>query len=357
MRSPRNYVAAIGAAALLVGALPASAQVNGAGSSLAAGVYGAWASAYERETKGRVAYKATGSGDGLKQITARSVDFGGSDDPMPNQELEANKLMQIPTVIAGVVPVFNLQGVRPGQLRLTGAVLAEIFAGKISSWNDSQIQSLNSGLVLPKAPIVRVVREDRSGTTALFTEYLARVSSEWARDFGQGQSVRWTTGAVTGRGNSGVLEQVRLNGGAIGYVSYDQALQSKLPYPSMQNASGAYVAPTPASFQAAGAAAAATATDLGRAHSENVSLIAQRGAGVWPITGVTYVLFERNPKDASRAAEVVRFFGWAMLKGDQMAADLGFAPLPIEVQARVLRRLTAEVRGPDGTKITFLQGK
>ncbi|MGL4575997.1 MAG: phosphate ABC transporter substrate-binding protein PstS [Burkholderiaceae bacterium] len=323
-------------------------DIKGAGASFPSTVYTTWAFAYSKEAKTTVSYAASGSGEGIKRISSREVDFGATDNPLTTEDLKKNGLMQFPTLVGGIVPVVNLRGIAPGKLKLTGAVLADIYEGKINSWRDPKIVALNPALDLPARDIIRIVREDASGSTASFTDYLSKASQPWARKAGSATLLKWPAPVVAAKGTDGVMKTMQETAGAIAYVSFDRVMKNNLTYALLQNRNGQFVAPSEASFQAA-----VKASDLGRSGVENASLIDLAGQDVWPITDTTYVLVESAPKTASKSQAVLKFFYWAFLKGDEIIAGTGFAALPVDVQARVVRRL-AEVRSENGDPINLL---
>ena len=318
-------------------------QIVGAGATFPAPLYAKWAELSKAETGLTLNYQAIGSGGGIKQIKARTVDFGASDKPLKPEELEAAGLAQFPTVIGGVVPIVNLEGVQPGQLKLTGALLADIFLGKIRKWNDAAIAALNPGVKLPNLPITVVHRSDGSGTTFLFTSYLTAVAPQWA-SVGASDAVKWPAGQG-GKGNDGVSGYVKQTPGAIGYVEYAFAKQNGLPHASLQNADGQFVAPTAESF-----AAAAANADWTKAPGFYLLLINQPGAGAWPITGATFVLMHKSQADAARGKTVLSFVDWAYDKGDAAASELAYVPLPPALKAQV-RQSWAAIVGPDGQPV------
>jgi phosphate transport system substrate-binding protein len=315
---------------------------------VASGVLKTWTETFEKETSAKIVYKATGSGDGIKQMTARSADFALTDDPVDSLYLASNKLAQFPIFIGAIVPVINVPGVDVGQLRLTGRVLAEIFAGRIALWSDEQIQSLNPSLRLPKLAIVRVVRSDESGSTAVFSEYLSKVSAAWAGGPGSGLAIKWPAEVVAVRGGSAVLEKVGATPGAIGYGAFDAVNRAGMPMAQLQNRSGAWIAPSAASL-----AAAASASDIASSHVDRPHLIDQRGAEVWPISLAVFALVDAKSNDSARMVDVLRFFHWAALNGDGAVSKVGLVPLPLAVRGRVLSGMV-QMRTADGRRIDFL---
>ena len=322
-------------------------ELRGAGSTFAASAYTSWGFSYTKEKGVALAYQATGSGDGIKQILARNVDFGASDYAMSPEELQKNGLVQFPTLISGVVPVLNVPGVKAGQMRMTGPVLAAIFSGKITNWNDREIQQLNPDLRLPSMPIKCIVRADGSGTTAGFTEYLGKVDPEWNNRIGSGLQVNWPKNFTTVKGNEGISSAILATSGAIGYVSANLVAKAQLVYPLLQNRSKSFVAPTNDALRAA--VSASTLTREG----EKLSYIDMPGTYVWPITDATYVLVERTPKNPVRASNVLRFFYWSFLRGDAMASETGYVPLPTMVQARAVASLR-QIRDANDTPLNFM---
>jgi len=310
------------------GASGDKSQLSGAGATFPAPLYTAWASGYETADGARVNYQAIGSGGGIKQIKDATVDFGGTDKPLEAAELAASGLEQFPTVLGGVVPVVNAPGIGPGQVRLDGPLLADVFLGKVKKWNDARIAALNPGVSLPNLPITVVHRSDGSGTSFLFTTYLAGVSGEWKAQVGASDSVQWPTG-LGGKGNDGVAAFVRQTSGSIGYVEYAYAKQNKLAHLLLKNRSGAFVAP-----DADGFAAAAAGADWAKAPGFYLLLLDQPGAKSWPITGATFIL-TRQDAAPEKVAAVHKFFGWAYDQGDADAARLDYVPLPASVKALV----------------------
>jgi phosphate transport system substrate-binding protein len=303
------------------------AQITGAGASFPNPVYQRWGEGAKAAGL-QFNYQSVGSGAGVNQIRNRTVDFGASDAPLSEQQLTEAKLMQFPTVMGAVVPIVNIPGVAPDQLRLTGELLADIYMGKISKWNDPRIVELNNGVTLPNLAIAPVYRADSSGTSFVFTSYLSAVSAEWKQRVGAGTSVRWGTGAGA-RGNEGVAGTVRNTRGGLGYVENAYASQNKLATAQLRNKAGQFVRPTMESFQAA--ASSADWSTPGFA----ASLIDQQGATSWPIVSPTFVLVPTNPQDAARATAVFRFFDWAYTNGGAAARELEYIPLPEGVQAAV----------------------
>ncbi len=297
-------------------------NISGAGASFIYPLVSKWSADYNAATGNQVNYQSIGSGGGIAQIKAGTVDFGSSDKPLDSAELEAAGLGQVPSAIGGVVPVLNVDGLQPGQLKLTGALLGDIFLGKIATWNDPAIAALNPGVSLPAGKISIVHRSDGSGTTFNFSNYLSKVSPDWKSSVGEGTSVQWP-GGVGGKGNEGVASYVQQIKGSIGYVELAYALQNDMPYASLQNAAGNWVQPSAESF----AAAAATA-DWANAQDFNLVITNAPGADAWPITATNFMLMPKQPKDAARSQAALDFFKWAFESGQAQANELHYVPLP-----------------------------
>ncbi|MBF0424999.1 MAG: phosphate ABC transporter substrate-binding protein PstS [Magnetococcales bacterium] len=298
-----------------------AAEVTGAGASFPAPLYAKWADAYQKATGNKINYQSIGSGGGIKQIAAKTVDFGASDMPLKPEELEKQGLTQFPAVIGGEVLAINIPGIKSGTLHLTPALLADIYLGNITKWNDKKITEINPGLTLPDQVIAVVRRSDGSGTTFLFTNYLSKVSPEWKQKVGEGTAVQWPQG-LGGKGNEGVSAFVQRLPGAIGYVEYAYALQNKMPYALLQNAEGAYPEPNEASFRAAAAHADWTKSAF------NEILTNEPGKDSWPITGATFILMQKVQDKPEQGAASLAFFDWSLKNGAKMASDLSYVPLP-----------------------------
>jgi phosphate transport system substrate-binding protein len=311
------------AATVLCGGIPAgAAEITGAGATFPYPIYAKWADAYKTRTGVAMNYQSIGSGGGIAQIKARTIDFGASDMPLETDDLQAAGLMQFPAIIGGVVPVMNLAGVAPGAIRLTGPVLADIFLGKIRKWNDKAIAELNAAVALPDEAIAVVRRSDGSGTTFIFTDYLSKVSPEWKSKVGSSTAVAWPEG-VGGKGNEGVAAYVQRIKGAIGYVEYAYAKRNRMTHASLRNHDGQYVQPDDATFKAAAANA-----DWKSAPGFYQILTDQPGSTVWPITGASFILMHVRQDKPQNAAEVLKFFDWSFRNGQTMAAELDYVPLP-----------------------------
>jgi len=306
-----------------------AAEISGAGASFIFPLVSKWSADYNAATGAKVNYQSIGSGGGIAQIKAGTVDFGSSDKPLSSEELAQAGLGQFPSAIGGVVPVVNLEGLQPGQLRLSGALLADIFLGKIKTWNDKAIADANPGVALPDTKITLVHRSDGSGTTFNFSNYLSKVSGEWKDKVGEGTSVQWPDG-VGGKGNEGVASYVQQIKGALGYVELAYALQNNMPYASMQNAAGNWVQPTAETF-----AAAAASADWAGARDFNLVITNAPGANAWPITATNFMLMHKQPKDAKRSRDTLAFFKWAFENGQQQANELHYVPLPAELVTQI----------------------
>lgn len=329
--------------ALMVAALPvAAADITGAGSTFAYPILAKWAQAYQAKTGIGLNYQSIGSGGGIKQIQAKTVDFGASDKPLTPQELEKHGLTQFPIIMGGVVPVVNLPGVAPGQLKLTGPVLADIFLGKIKRWNDPVIAGLNPGLALPDQAITVVHRSDGSGTTFIFTNYLSKVSPEWKGKVGEEASVSWPVG-VGGKGNEGVASYVRQIKGSIGYVEYAYALQNKMTYTLLKNRAGNFVAPSEQSFRAAAANA-----EWEKVPAFYEILTDEPGNESWPITGATFVLMHKVQQKPEVGKAVLSFFDWAFREGEKLALDLDYIPIPPKVVKLIEASWKTQIRDASG---------
>lgn len=304
-------------------------NITGAGASFVYPVMAKWSADYRAENGRQVNYQSVGSGGGIAQIKAGTVDFGSSDAPLSSEELEAAGLAQFPSVIGGVVPVVNIEGVQPGALRLTGEMLADIFLGKIARWNDPAIAALNPGLALPDQAITVVHRADGSGTTFNLTNYLAKVSADWKSGPGEGTAVKWPAG-IGGKGNEGVAAYVKQVKGGIGYVEFSYAKQNAMSHVILQNAAGNFVEPTSESF-----AAAAESADWENARDFNLVLTNASGANAWPIAATNFILVHRTSKDAARGRATRAFFEWIYTHGDAQADALDYVPLPDPLVAHI----------------------
>jgi phosphate transport system substrate-binding protein len=337
-------LAILAGGALLAGSAFA-VDITGAGATFPYPIYAKWADAYKKQTGIGLNYQSIGSGGGIKQITAKTVDFGASDMPMPPEDLQKNGLMQFPAVMGGVVPVYNITGLTSGQITLTGAQLADIYIGKIKKWNDPALQASNKGVNLPDQAISVVHRSDGSGTTFIFANYLSKVSAEWKDKVGQGTSVEWPSG-VGGKGNEGVANYVGRINGSIGYVEYAYAKQNKLAAAKMVNRDGATVTPEDDSFKAAAAGA-----DWKNAPGMALLLTDQPGKGAWPMTGATFILMHTTQAKPETAREVLKFFDWAYANGSQMAAELDYVPMPASVVTLIKSAWKAQIKDASGKSL------
>ena len=333
----KRFVATL-SAGLLCAASAHAADISGAGATFPAPLYAKWAETYKATTGVGLNYQASGSGGGIKQIKAKTVDFGATDKPLKPEELAASGLYQFPTVMGGVVPIVNLPGVRPGQVKLSGALLGDIFLGKVLKWSDPRIAALNRGVRLPNLPITVVHRSDGSGTSFLFTSYLAMKNPAWASKVGASDAVSWPTG-IGGKGNDGVSAFVKQTMGSIGYVEYAYAKQNKATFVLLQNKAGQFPAPAAANF-----AAAAAGAQWSKAPGNYILLLDQPGPKAWPITGATFILVYRNQVNAATGASVLKFFDWAYKGGDASAVALDYVPLPAAVKGLVRKQWLASVK-------------
>jgi phosphate transport system substrate-binding protein len=320
-------------------------DVTGAGASFPAPVYAKWADAYNKATGARINYQSVGSGAGIKQIKSKTVDFGATDAPLTDEELAKDGMIQFPTVIGGVVPVVNIKGITPGQLRLTGAVLGDIYLGKITKWNDPAITALNPGVSLPDDAIAVVRRADGSGTSFLFTNYLSKVNPEWKSKVGEGTAVNWPTGAG-GKGNEGVSAFVQRLPNSIGYVEYAYAKQNKMSYVQLKNKDGNYTKPDDETFKSAAAGA-----DWSKSFYQ--VLTDQAGKDAWPITGATFILMHKTQEKPANATNALKFFEWAYASGDKSAEELDYVPLPAKVKDLTRKLWTDSLKDASGKAVAF----
>jgi phosphate transport system substrate-binding protein len=340
-----KFIHTIAAAALAAAAFvaPASAlDISGAGATFPYPIYAKWADAYKKETGSGLNYQSIGSGGGIKQIQAKTVTFGASDMPLKGEQLEKDGLVQFPTVMGGVVPVVNIEGIKSGDVVLDGPTLAKIFLGEVKTWNDPAIAKLNPNAKLPSQAIVVVHRSDGSGTTFLFTDYLSKVSADWKSKVGANTAVEWPVG-LGAKGNEGVANNVTQTKGSIGYVEYAYAKQNKMTSLNMMNKDGKAVAPTAEAFKAAAASA-----DWGGTPGFGVILTNQAGPTSWPLAGATFILMHKQPKDTAAAAEALKFFAWAYAKGDKMAEELDYVPMPDTVVGAIEKAWAQQIKDASG---------
>lgn len=344
MKFRTKLLTAVTFASLTLGSAFA-ADITGAGATFPYPVYAKWAEAYKAKTGIGMNYQSIGSGGGIKQIKAKTVDFGASDVPLKVEELDKDGLMQFPAIMGGVVPVVNVEGIKAGDIKLTGDMLADIFLGKITKWNDPKLVALNKGVKLPDAAITVVHRSDGSGTTFIFTNYLMKVSKEWADKVGNNASVQWPTG-TGGKGNEGVAAFVRQIKGSIGYVEYAYALQNKMAYTLLKNKDGQFVSPNSDTFQAAAAGA-----DWENAPGFYEIVTDEPGKKSWPITGASFILMHKVQADGAKAKEVLKFFDWSFKNGAQMAESLDYVPMPDKVVKIIHKAWKTQIKDASGKAI------
>jgi phosphate transport system substrate-binding protein len=339
-----NQLRIIAVAGLLAatGLPAAAAEISGAGATFPYPVYAKWADVYKKETGIGLNYQSIGSGGGIKQIEAKTVTFGATDAPLKGAELDKFGLVQFPMVMGGIVPVLNIEGVTPGELVLDGPTLAGIFLGAVKNWDDPAIKKLNPNAKLPSQAIAVVHRSDGSGTTFNFTYYLTLVSPDWKSQVGSATSVEWPVG-IGAKGNEGVSNNVSQTKGSIGYVEYAYALQNKLIFTKMVNKEGKAVAPTSEAFQAAAANA-----DWDSVPGYGMILANQAGASSWPMTAATFILIPKQPDDAAAATEALKFFAWAYAKGDKMAEELDYVPMPKKVVGEIEKVWADQIKDANG---------
>ncbi len=317
-----------------------AADITGAGATFPYPVYAKWAEAYKRETGIGLNYQSIGSSGGIRQINARTVTFGATDAPVSGENLDKNGQIQFPAIIGGTVPVVNLDGFKPGELRITGPVLAEVFMGNISKWNDPKLAALNPGKALPDQAITVVHRADGSGTTFNWTDYLATVSREWADRVGRGAAVKWPAPtSVGGKGNEGVAANVNRIKGSIGYVEYAYVKKNNMIFMQLQNRSGRWVSPDDLTF-----AAAADGADWFSVPGMGLSIVDQRNPNAWPVSSASFIIMYRDPTDKQASQEVIKFFDWAFKNGAKMSADLDYVHLPVSLQTQIRQRVWSLIK-------------
>lgn len=339
-----SMTAVMGVALMSFATLSAAQDVTGAGASFPAPLYFKWAADYNKATSVKINYQSVGSGAGIKQIDSKTVDFGASDMPLKDDELAKKGLMQFPTVIGGVVPVVNIKGIAPGQLKLSGQVLGDIYLGKITKWTDPAIKALNPTLALPDAAIAPVRRADGSGTSFIFTNYLSKVNAEWKTKVGEGTAVNWPVGAG-GKGNEGVAAFVGRLPNSIGYLEYAYVKQNKMTFVQMKNSAGNFVSPDDTAFKAAAAGAEWS-------KSFYQILTEQPGKDSWPITGATFILLHKAQDKPAQAAASLKFFDWAYKNGDKTAADLDYVPMPASVKT-IVEKAWGEIKDTSGKAVAY----
>ena len=340
----RSVLAFAACSAMGFSAVVGAQEITGAGASFPAPIYSKWASDYNKATGVKVNYQSIGSGGGIKQIDSKTVDFGASDMPQTDEVLHTKGQVQFPTVIGGVVPVVNIKGIEAGQLKLTGAVLADIYLGKLTKWNDAAIKALNPTLALPDTAIAPVRRADGSGTTFIFTNYLSKVSPEWKSKVGESTAVNWPVGAG-GKGNEGVSAFVNRLPNSIGYVEYAYVKQNKMTFALMENSAGVFVKPDEDAFKSAAAGA-----DWSKSFYQ--VLTNQPGKASWPLSGATFILMHAKQDKPANASEVLKFFSWAYANGSKLAADLDYVPLPASV-VNIIQKSWGEIKDQSGKAISY----
>ncbi|PIT77609.1 phosphate ABC transporter substrate-binding protein PstS [Limnohabitans sp. B9-3] len=342
MNTKRAFIKSVAAAAMATLAMGSAfaADITGAGATFPFPIYAKWAEGYKAASGNSLNYQSIGSSGGIRQIKAKTVTFGATDAPMSGDDLEKEGLVQFPAIIGGTVPVVNLDGFKPGELRITGPVLADMFMGKISNFNDPKIAALNPGKKLPDQAITVVHRADGSGTTFNFTDYLSATSKGWAESVGKGAAVKWpAASSVGGKGNEGVAANVNRVKGSIGYVEYAYVKKNNMNYMQMQNAEGKYVAPDDLTF-----AAAAAGADWFSVPGMGVSMVNAKGANSWPISTASFILMYKQPSDKAAAAEALKFFDWSFTNGKKMAADLDYVALPDALTTAIRTRVWSQIQ-------------
>jgi phosphate transport system substrate-binding protein len=338
-------VAVLATGTVMILSTAVAADMTGAGATFPYPIYSKWAEAYKKSTGNGLNYQSIGSGGGIKQIKAKTVDFGASDMPLKIEDLDADGLMQFPAIIGGVVPVVNLEGVAPGQMKLTGDVIAGIYLGKITKWNAPEIVALNAGVKLPGDDITVVHRADGSGTTFLFADYLSKVNADFKTTIGAGTAVKWPVG-VGGKGNEGVAANVQRIKNSIGYVEYAYAKKNKMTFTQLKNKDGQFVSPDDENFKAAAAGA-----DWTKTPGFGVVLTDQAGKITWPITGASFIIMYKSQVDAAKGKEVLKFFDWAFKNGSAMAAELDYVPLPTALTKSIDEVWKAQLKDSSGKAI------
>ena len=342
MNTKRNFIKSIAAAAMATVAMGSAfaAEITGAGATFPYPAYAKWAEAYKAATGNSLNYQSIGSSGGIKQIKAKTVTFGATDAPMKPEDLEKEGLVQFPAIIGGTVPVVNLDGFKPGELKVTGPVLADMFMGKIANFNDPKIAALNPGKKLPDQAITVVHRADGSGTTFNFTDYLTAVSKDWADTVGKGAAVKWpAASSVGGKGNEGVAANVNRVKGSIGYVEYAYVKKNNMTFMQLQNAEGKYVSPDDLTF-----AAAAAGADWFSVPGMGISMVNAKGATSWPISTASFILMYKQPTDKAAAQEAIKFFDWSFTNGKKLASDLDYVPLPDTLTTAIRAKVWTQIQ-------------
>jgi phosphate transport system substrate-binding protein len=317
-----------------------AADITGAGATFPFPIYAKWAEAYKKETGTGLNYQSIGSSGGIRQINAKTVTFGATDAPVKGEDLDKNGQVQFPAVIGGTVPIINLEGFKPGELRITGPVMAEVFLGDIKMWNDPKLVALNPGKNLPNQQITVVHRADGSGTTFNWTDYLTMVSKSWEERVGRGAAVKWPAPtSVGGKGNEGVAANVTRIKGSIGYVEYAYVKKNNLVFMQLQNKNGKYVSPDDLTF-----AAAAAGADWFSVPGMGLSIVDQRGDNTWPVTTASFIIMYKNPDNKAASQEVLKFFDWAFKNGKQLALELDYVPLPDPLTKQIRERVWSQIK-------------
>jgi phosphate transport system substrate-binding protein len=340
----RHIIGAIMVGAMSLAGAAAAETISGAGATFPYPIYAKWAEAYKAKTGTAMNYQSIGSGGGIKQIQAKTVDFGASDMPLKPEDLEKHGLMQYPAIMGGVVPVVNVKGIEPGQLKLDGPTLARIYLGEIAKWNDAALKALNPGVNLPDQAVAPVYRSDGSGTTFLFTNYLSKVSPDWKSKVGSNTSVKFPSG-LGGKGNEGVAALTSRTDGAIGYVEYAYAKQNKMAHAQLKNAAGQFVQPESGAFQAAAANA-----DWAKAPGFGEVLTDEPGEKSWPITGASFILLYKNPAHPEKTKAVLEFFDWSFQHGAKLADALDYVPMPAAT-VELIHEAWGTIKDPDGQQV------
>ena len=334
----KKLIASIGA--LLISTSAFSADITGAGATFPYPIYAKWAEGYKKATGTGMNYQSIGSSGGIRQINARTVDFGATDAPVSGENLDKQGQIQFPAIIGGTVPVINLDGFKPGELRITGPVMAEVFMGTVSKWNDPKLVALNPGKNLPNTEITVVHRADGSGTTFNWTDYLATISPEWLQRVGRGAAVKWpAASSVGGKGNEGVAANVNRIKGSIGYVEYAYVKKNNMTFLQLQNKAGRYVSPDDITF-----AAAADGADWFSVPGMGLSIVDQKNPNAWPVSSASFIIMYKNPANKANSDAVLKFFDWAFKNGKNMSEELDYVHLPTVLQDQIRQRVWSQIK-------------
>jgi phosphate transport system substrate-binding protein len=342
VNTKRTFIKSVAAAAMATLSMGSAfaAEITGAGASFPYPIYVKWAEGYKAATGNSLNYQSIGSSGGIRQIKAKTVTFGATDAPLSGEELDKDGMIQFPAIIGGTVPVLNLDGFKPGELRVTGTVLADMFMGKIANWNDPKIAALNPGKKLPDQAITVVHRADGSGTTFNFTDYLTAVSKDWSASVGKGAAVKWPApSSVGGKGNEGVAANVNRVKGSLGYVEYAYVKKNNMTFMQLQNADGKYVAPDDLTF-----ASAAAGVDWMSVPGMGVSMVNAKGANSWPISTASFILMYKQPTDKAASAEAIKFFDWSFINGKKMAEELDYVALPDSLTTQIRAKVWTQIQ-------------